>query len=164
MGLLKRPPPLEELLDFLDTHTNQEASIHYGVSDKTFTRWLRYYRVFHKLRERKEAPPKAELELFLQKHTLKEAEEFYDIKTPTLRRWLRERDLEHLHFDQKHMLSLAHAAREIGVSRTMLSIWFRQGQIPGAVKVNATRVKLPRSAIEYLKKLRATTPEPALAG
>ena len=62
------------------------------------------------------------------------------------------------------MISLARAATELGLSRTILSVWFRQGLIPGAQKVNATRVKIPRSAIEYLKKLRETVAEPAMAG
>jgi phage antirepressor YoqD-like protein len=151
MGLLRQAPPLEELLIFLDTHTNQEGSIYYQVSDKTFTRWLQDYNILHKLREKKQAPPKEELEQFLLVHTLKQAEEHYDVKTPTLRRWLEELDLDHLHFDQKEMISLSRAAKELGLSRAILSQWFRKGKIPGAKKVNATRVKLTREAIRYLR-------------
>lgn len=161
MGLLRKPPPLEELLDFLDDHTNQQGSEFYQVSDKTFTRWLREYGILHKLRERKDAPPKEELEEFLKIHTLKDAEEHYDIKTPTLRRWLEEAELQHLHFDQKSMISLASAARELGLSRTILSVWFRNGWIPGAQKVNATRVKIPQSSLDYLKLLREDEPRMA---
>lgn len=156
MGLLRKAPPLEELLDFLDNHTNQKASEHYNVSDKTFTRWLRSYNILHKLRDRKDAPPKEELEKYLKTHTLKEAEEYYEVKTPTLQRWLDELGLGHLHFDQKSMISLARAAEELGLSRTVLSVWFRKGLIRGAVKVNATRVSIPRSEVEYLKALRET--------
>lgn len=152
MQFRKVVPPKGELQSFLSQSTNQEACSHYGVTDKTFARWLSIYDMNDRLRPRKKAPPKEELINFLKTHTHKEAQEQYGVKESTFTRWLKELDLEDRHFYHDTMKSLASAAKQLHVSRMALSLWFRQGLIPGAKKVNSTRVMIPECSIHYLKR------------
>lgn len=144
-------PPKMELEELLSQSTNQEACSHYGVTDRTFARWLSIYDI-SRLRPRKKAPPKKELIKFLKTHTHKDAQIKYGVKESTFLRWLRELNLEDRHFYHDTMKSLAYAAKRLHVSRMALSLWFRQGLIPDARKVNSTRVMIPESSIHYLKR------------
>lgn len=149
-------PEKNELLAYLKDHTKQQTCEHYKINDRTLNRWI----VYHKLedyyvRVPQPAPPEKELKEYLENHTILDAIEKYGANKTTMERWLKELGLDKdFHFDHSNMISLAKAAEEVGVSRSMASLWFNEGLIPGARKVNATRVQVPASSIEEMKKLR----------
>lgn len=126
-----------------------------GVNERTFSNW------FHEAAPQnprrtgprpRPMPPKEELERVLAIHTNQETARHYHVGYKTLVRWLRDYNLTHRLFDQSKMHCLADAARELRVSRMALSNWFRQGRLPGAVKVNKTRVLVPRETLCMLKE------------
>lgn len=70
-------------------------------------------------------------------------------------KWLEKLELnEEFKFKHQNMISLAFAAKEVGVSRTMASKWFQKNLIPGAKKINATRVVVPKNSIPIMKSLK----------
>lgn len=99
---------------------------------------------------RRPPPTKSELDnAFKTMTTNREVAEHFNVGYKTLVRWLKHHNL-HQHVFTNDMMSLADAARLLNVSRMTLSNWYRKGEIPGAVKVNETRVMVPKATVNML--------------
>ena len=147
------PPSLMAIIVLANNHSFAEAAALLGVHERTFSHW------FHTIikKERRVGPrpipppPKEELLSILATRSNQETAAYYKVGYKTLARWLREHNLKNRLFAKDQMISLADAARELNVSRMAMSNWFRQGRIPGARKINGTRVMVPASSLETLK-------------
>lgn len=144
----------EQLNDLLKNNTKQKVCKTLDVSDRTLNKWILLHNLTDFIRNKTSCPPKEELEKYLQSHTLTEARNNYNVKKTTMDKWLEKLELKQdFQFDHGKMISLAKAAKEVGVSRTMASKWFKKNLIPGAKKVNSTRVVVPENAVALMKTL-----------
>lgn len=155
MGKIKEAPNRDELRDLISQFTIEECKEYYGVGDWAIHRWMEEHNITDRLRPRRPAPPREELDEALRRHTHKEVCHKYGIKYGTLRRWLKELKLNHHYYDSKTMLSLSAAARELGVSKMTLSLWFRKGLLPNAIKLNRTKAMVPQEDVQSLKAMIA---------
>jgi len=161
-----KPPRKERILALARRYSFAEAAALLGVHERTFSKW--YHDAVPGLEHRSgprpiPPPTKDELLDYLDTHTNQETANFFQVGYKTLARWLREYNIEDRLFDQDEMISLADAARQLNVSRMAVSNWFRAGMIPGARKLNGTRVMVPKSSIETIKQWRSPDYEPTLA-
>jgi transposase-like protein len=149
-----KPPPKDLILDLAGRYSFAKAAALLGVHERTFAKW------YHKALPGREhrsgprpipAPTKEELLAFLQTHTNQETADSFGVGYKTLARWLRQYNVVDRLFDQDEMISLADAARQVNVSRMTLSNWFRAGLIPGACKINGTRVMVPATSMAKIK-------------
>jgi len=153
-----KPPRKSVILKLASKYSFAEAADMLGVHERTFSKW--YHDALPGVEHRSgprpiQAPDKEELLNILDTHTNQETANYYGVGYKTLARWLREYDIEDRLFDQDEMISLAEAARVVNVSRMAVSNWFRQGLIPGARKINGTRVMVPASSLQTLKTWRS---------
>ncbi len=150
-------PGRGRILALARKYTFAEAAARLGVHASTFARWYHDARPDRPRRPgpRPLAPPsREELCRVLRTHTNRATADHFGVSGKTLNRWLREYGIEGRRFAPGEMISLAGAARELNVSRMTLSNWFRDGLIPGARKLNGTRVMVPRSGIETIQRWR----------
>ena len=99
--------------------------------------------------KRRPVPTKLELKETLKTRTHKQAAFDYSVSYKTLVRWMKKYDL-FIFVYTTEMISLSDAARELKVSRMTLSNWYRKGSIVGAIKVNETRVMIPKTIMVNL--------------
>jgi hypothetical protein len=164
-----KPPRKQRILWLASKYSFADAAALLGVHERTFSKWFHEAQpgLEHRSGPRPIPPPtKEELEDFLDTHTNQETADYFSVGYKTLARWLREYGIEDRLFDQDEMISLADAARELNVSRMAMSNWFRAGMIPGARKLNGTRVMVPKSSVETIKQWRMSdyTPTIPVAG
>lgn len=130
-----------------------DAAKDFGIRTKDF---VTIYRNFGGTRQtgmsKCQPPTKSELVVAFKNKTNREVAEHFGVGYKTLVRWLKHYNLVQ-HIFTNDMLSLAAAAKELKVSRMTLSNWYRKGEIPGAVKINETRVMVPRATVNMLKLL-----------
>ncbi len=147
----------DRVLNLGDSMPFADAAKEVGTSTKNFTS---LYRTFGGKRRggisRRKAPTKTELVNAMKTMTNREAARHFNVGYKTLVRWLKLYKM-HEHIFSNDMLSLSDAARLLKVSRMTLSNWYRKGEIPGAVKVNETRVLVPRATINMLLLLHGGT-------
>lgn len=140
-----------------DSMPFREAAQKLGLGVKDFTA---LYRNFGGKRRggisRRTPPEKKELVNCLKNMSNREVAEHYKVSYKTLVRWLKLYNLNE-HLFSNDMLSLADTARVLNVSRMTVSNWYRNGEIPGAVKLNETRVMVPRATVNMLLLLRGQT-------
>jgi DNA-binding transcriptional regulator YiaG len=105
---------------------------------------------------RRQPPTKSELVQAFKTMTNRQVADYFGVGYKTLVRWLKHYNLQQ-HVFTNDMLSLSDAARRLNVSRMTLSNWYRKGEIPGAVKVNETRVMVPRATVNMLILLHGQT-------
>jgi hypothetical protein len=138
------------ILSLGDQKPFAEAAKEAGLRTKDF---VTIYRNFGGTRRggisRRQPPSKTDLVTAFKKMTNKQVADHFKVGYKTLIRWLKHYNLQQ-HVFTNDMLSLSDAARELKVSRMTLSNWYRKGEIPGAVKVNETRVMVPRATISML--------------
>ncbi len=101
---------------------------------------------------KKNPPPRKKIVEALKKMTNKEVAIHFKVGYKTLVRWLKHYNLLQ-HVMVNDLMSLAEAARLINVSRMTLSNWYRKGEVPGAVKLNETRVMVPKATVKMLVML-----------
>lgn len=127
-----------------------DAAKEVGLGTKDF---VTIYRNFGGSRRggisRRQPPTKAELVSAFKTMTNKQVADHFGVGYKTLVRWLKFHNLQQ-HVFTNDMLSLSDAARLLNVSRMTLSNWYRKGEIPGAVKVNETRVMVPKATVNML--------------
>ncbi len=161
-----KPPSKETILSLAEKHSFAEAAEILGVHERTFSKWYRDIVPTANARSGPRpipAPSKDELLDVLRTNTNQETADYFGVGYKTLARWMREYNIEDRLFDQEEMISLADAAREVKVSRMAMSNWFRAGMIPGARKLNGTRVMVPASSVKTIKTWR-TEREPQPVG
>lgn len=96
-------------------------------------------------------PPPSRKELIeaLKTKTNREVAEHYGVGYKTLIKWIKNYKIQD-HVFTPDMVSLATAAKMLKVSRMTLSNWYREGKVPGAVKLNETRVMVPKATVNML--------------
>jgi len=152
-----KTPPKFVILALADELSFADAADLIGVHERTFSKW--YHHALPDIEHRSgprpiEPPPKRKLLAILRTHSNQETADYFSVGYKTLARWLREYEIEDRLFDQDEMISLAEAARTMNVSRMAMSNWFRAGLIPGARKLNGTRVMVPASSLQTLQLWR----------
>lgn len=146
------------VLNLGDSMPFADAAKEIGTSTKNFTSIYRNYGGTRRGGiSRRKTPTKIELVGVMKLLTNREAARHFGVGYKTLVRWLKVHKM-HEYIFSNDMLSLAHAARLLKVSRMTLSNWYRKGEIPGAVKVNETRVLVPRATIRMLLLLHKSDP------
>ena len=139
-----------KVIDLGDKKPFADAAKEMGLGVKDFTA---LYRNFGGKRRggisRRPPPSKSELINALKDNTNREVADHYEVGYKTLVRWMKHYKMWD-HIFTNEMLSLSDAARCLHVSRMTLSNWYRKGEVPGAVKVNETRVLVPRATVNML--------------
>lgn len=140
----------DRVINLGDRKPFADAAKEMGIGTKDFVAMYRNYG--GKRRggiSRRDIPSKTELIDAFKNKTNREVAEHFDVGYKTLVRWLRHYKLFD-HIFTTDMVSLSNAARVLKVSRMTLSNWYRKGEIPGAVKVNETRVMVPKVTVNML--------------
>ena len=75
----------------------------------------------------------------------------YGISAAVLSQWLDE--FEIIHDSSPNYIKLSEAARRMGLSKMTLSVRYRKGQLPGAVKIGPQTVMVPISTVENAASL-----------
>ena len=144
----------DKVLSLGDKMPFADAAKEMGLGTKDFTAIYRNYGGKRRGGISRRSPPsKTELTAALKKMTNREVAVHFDVGYKTLVRWLKSYEMLEYIFTNE-MLSLSDAARLLNVSRMTLSNWYRKGEIPGAIKVNETRVLVPRATVNMLILLR----------
>lgn len=148
--------PSDDIIRFLAVRVSYARAAEFvGVHKRTFAGWARELGC-SRLRGRRPTPlPPAEVvSRAAHRYGNHGAAGFLGVSYKTFCVWLSHYGLEETKFDSKEMLSLADAAREFGVTRAAVSKWFRDGKLPGATKINRTRVMIPRETITLFRQAR----------
>lgn len=150
-----QPPDKEYIVALGDRYSLERAAELCGVHVSTFAKWWRNAVPDSKRKTGKKpsVPPPTKTELLeaLKDRSNTEAAEYFGVSYHTFNKWLKDYNITSRYFDHDRMVSLAELARIMGLSRMAVSRRFRLGQIPGAKKVNGTRVSVPASILQRLE-------------
>lgn len=152
-------PPKETIEELRKNCSMLEAANRLNVSYDTFKKW--FYHYFPDVERRPginnvPMPSKKELETLLQDNpNISIIAEKYQVCKETVRRWMKKLEIE-----QQRFYTLSDVARMLNVSRMCMSVKWRKGELPGAVKLENNRVVIPESTFLKLKEMY----EPYFAG
>lgn len=137
------------IINLGDTTSFAKAAKEVGMQPRSFVSLYRHLGGERRGCIGRQPPTRKELVAALKTKTNREVAEHYGVGYKTLIKWIRNYNIQDHVFTQD-MVSLAIAARMLNVSRMTLSNWYREGKVPGAVKLNETRVMVPKATVNML--------------
>jgi DNA invertase Pin-like site-specific DNA recombinase len=138
-----------EIIALGDNKPFTSAAKEVGIAPRSFVSLYRTMGGERKGCIERKPPGRRELVEALKAKTKREVAEHYEIGYKTLIKWIKNYKIRDQIFTPD-MMSLARAARMLKVSRMTLSNWYREGKVPGAVKINDTRVMVPKATVNML--------------